>query len=217
MKKIFIHIGMHKSATSWLQRKVFPLLDVNYIHSKQLIDILERPILDNKINLISYERFSGSHNPFYRLERRNELLNKLSKMFPNAKILLCIRNKDKWLSSAHKQWTLSSWAYDFETYKELYDERLLDYDILISQLNDLFPQGVYVWRFEDFKKKPKKILQGILSFIGHHDISDKIDYNPVNVGIKYRVLLFFYILDNYIFKSKRLHLLVAYVFKSLRK
>ena len=54
--EIFIHIGMHKTGSSFLQNEIFPKLDINYFRPK------DEYIIKPGKNLISNESFMG--NPF---------------------------------------------------------------------------------------------------------------------------------------------------------
>ncbi|MBW8050920.1 MAG: sulfotransferase [Cytophagales bacterium] len=118
---LFIHIGYHKTATSYLQELIFPKLShVNYIQFKNNIEIfskifyqdplsfdinsarsdLEKCMDGTKINLISNENMSGN----LRLKYNNKnIADKLYDLFPRAKIIIAIRNQFDFIISSYKQ------------------------------------------------------------------------------------------------------------------
>lgn len=54
------------------------------------------------VNLISEEKFSGQ--PVLSYANNDTILAKLSALFPNAKILICVRSQPQWLLSMYKQY-----------------------------------------------------------------------------------------------------------------
>lgn len=121
--KIFIHIGYHKTGTSYLQKVIFPKLDqVNFIRTednRQLFwklyhqdplnfdvnktkDDLQKYMHNSKINLISNENSSGTHH--YKYINNKNIADKLFNLFPRAKIIITIRNQFDFIISLYKQY-----------------------------------------------------------------------------------------------------------------
>lgn len=101
---IIIHIGLHKTGTSFLQRVIFPKLDgVYYIRTNKAFEILSIRAIENKITLLSHEILSGKPGSIGRKDFRFELADSLKKLFPNAKIIIGIGELEPWLKSLHKQ------------------------------------------------------------------------------------------------------------------
>jgi len=121
--KIFIHIGYHKTGTSYLQKVIFPKLDgVNFIRMKKNKELFLKLIYQDplsfdmnttgadfqscfdksKINLISTERFSGT--PGFKYINNKNIADKLYALFPGAKILLTIRNQYDHIISIYKSY-----------------------------------------------------------------------------------------------------------------
>jgi hypothetical protein len=121
-KEIFFHTGLHKTATTFIQKMLFPNIEgLNYVKNetvfKELIDITQQDILtynEKKIyegikdkltsgkNIISAEALSG--NPFMQYLNRYDILLKIKKTFPEAKIIVGIRNQKSMLFSIYKQY-----------------------------------------------------------------------------------------------------------------
>jgi hypothetical protein len=127
MKQIFLHLGIHKTATKFLQEDIFPRLnDIDYLekakYERSLLDsLLHQDVLTfnyrkDKIReaflgmaesdklplLISNELFYG--NIFFNNNNRNSLLLKLKSLFPNAKILISIRGQRQMIDSIYREY-----------------------------------------------------------------------------------------------------------------
>jgi hypothetical protein len=127
MSKIFLHIGLHKTATTTLQRNVFskiPRSNINY-NPFELMPIIEDAMIlqdfsdlcDKKKSIYkkmldkNLKKFDGqtiflsnenlSQNLFkYNWEERLELIYYF---FPNASIIIFTRDEVSWLRSAYLQ------------------------------------------------------------------------------------------------------------------
>ena len=121
MNNFFVHVGPGKTATSWLQKKIFPnTKDINYLgrtgkildelflnwsylddymFSKQQdqlkIELLAR-IKQNKINLLSLEPFSRAGGIIWNQA------HKIHKIIPTAKIIMVLRNPIELIKSFYK-------------------------------------------------------------------------------------------------------------------
>lgn len=164
--KIFIHIGLHKTGTSFLQKVIFPnLKGINYkIYYKP--DIFE--LQENKINLISCESLSG--NPlssvrFGDLDRKL-LIYGLKKMYPNAAIIVGFRHKENWLKSLYaNRIKQGNYVRNFNDFYDRFNKEYLDFEGYEKLIKSLF-SNVYVYQFEDLKNNPTEFVQNICKFIG---------------------------------------------------
>ena len=111
MGKVIIHIGMHKTGTTFLQKVIFPKLDNTfYAHNNEFF-IPWKEQLSKKADhmLLSYERFSGF--PWNKFKEKNSWLksfylniDQLKKFFPNAIIIIFFRKQGDLLLSIYKQY-----------------------------------------------------------------------------------------------------------------
>lgn len=131
--EIFLHIGLHKTGTKFLQYKVFKFLkseEINYnpIFITQLIaDLIKADTEDieyvlnhiqeelkkikkdgHKKLLISREIMSGDcfrmYPDYSRIQKRLKLA------FPKAKIIICLRNQIDWITSCYRE-TVNMYHY----------------------------------------------------------------------------------------------------------
>lgn len=218
MNNIYLHIGLPKTGTTFLQGKVFPLMKkVKVVHEMDMYHLLCTGVhgdgIDNGKVLVTNERLSGNlTDPFFRQKDRIYLIENLKRLFNNAKVLFCIRNSDSFLYSCYKQYCLSNWAYSFDTYRNLYDKECLNHMVFIYYLYELFGKdNVLVWSFEEFKRNPKGVVSKICGFVGVDDVSEDVVYSFVNV-VKPSVIPFFRLVDG-VTRSRVLHSWLSKVIK----
>jgi hypothetical protein len=144
-KQIIIHVGLHKTATSFLQARVFPALaGVRFVHPLYYTRPDDGPIerfvvdlLDRNPACIDLDRHRSSIAAWlatvaeptvlissealvgYPIENHNNILTNaelLAQMFPRAKIWLVVRRQDKWVESAYSQLLKQGFATTVEGY-----------------------------------------------------------------------------------------------------
>ena len=159
---IIIHIGLHKTGTTFLQEEVFPKIkNVNYNR-----DVFWTKNYPNKINIISNEWISGQ--PYHskaKKEDREIIAHKIHRIYPKAKIIIGIRDKQSWIKSLHVQYVRKGGTFKFnDWYSKIFNKEMLDFDGYIELLKSMFDK-VYVYHFEELKKDHKKFVKNICDFI----------------------------------------------------
>ncbi len=114
--QIYIHVGFHKSASTWLQRQYFPNTDLNFLYmsarSRRLIEWIESDgefdsaafrdavwaearatpgFREDRGLILSHEELSGHPHGYTSIDRERTAA-RLSESFPTARILIVIRN-----------------------------------------------------------------------------------------------------------------------------
>lgn len=172
---IYIHVGPHKSATTFLQNIIFPQIEeINYINKPKFdiknpkLDFLKFDIEFDKKNLISNESFSGRQQfggEGSKFEKTLQITDELYKTFPKAKIIVGYREKENWLSSLYSQYLKGGGILDYnDWYKKIFDKKFLEFDNYINYLKRLF-DSVYIYKFSLLKKNPKEFTKGICNFM----------------------------------------------------
>ena len=152
---IFLHIGLHKTASTMLQRKVFPLLNSNIVlyNPPKLTKLLHRlqyrfEMVEEEKNKIIDEAASVAES--YECINRNILISNenlsqlcffqnyqesadlLKRIFPKAHILLFLRYQTDWLLSCYKQ---SLKMGDWQSIENFFNYRNFKFDQVDSFYN----------------------------------------------------------------------------------
>jgi hypothetical protein len=163
---VVIHVGLHRTATTFLQNEIFPKLQgVNY---KVYHDQADYNIIKDKINLISCESLSGSPTTWikYNFTIRDILAKGLKAEFPDAKIIVGFRDKEKWAKSIYSHAVKQGRVYSsYESWYKKFDKKHLDFKGYLQLLNSLF-ENVYVYHLEDLQKDPDSFVRNMCAFIG---------------------------------------------------
>jgi hypothetical protein len=190
---LLIHIGYHKTATTWLQSQFFrdhhgfkKILD-----HQEVFDLITRPhglafdpayvrkelarriaeIADDMVPVISSEILSG--NPFFGGRESDVFADRLARIWPEARILITIRSQLRILPSVYMQYlqrggTLHHSRF-FTEEGELgytwFSPIHFEYDRLFSKYQDLFGKKfVYVMQQELLAKNPEQACSDFARF-----------------------------------------------------
>jgi hypothetical protein len=136
--KVAVHIGLHKTATTTLQRQVFPALpgvhfvdsthaaaagviyacqvqDPIYFDSSKARAVLDGAFSADQVNLISSESLSGSlYSAIGKrgLDHRHSIIENLQRTLPEAKILLVLRRQEQYARSVYRQYVTRGGVLD---------------------------------------------------------------------------------------------------------
>ena len=173
-RKILVHIGMHKTASSYMQQHLFPnLQDTMYLYgAKSLISQWNRQVgLDNNRLFISHESFSGSPwnkkwllgiaNNHKWLTSFTKNLENLRFFFPEAVVIIFFRKHGDLLISLYKQYIQERGTLifsEFYGHNKLIEPKDLSFKYRIDLLNKFFT-NVYFLDFEEFKKRGDSYLK----------------------------------------------------------
>lgn len=198
MKQPVIHIGYHKTATTWLQwhlwrRKDLGLYRVKYLPKFHGIHPLQfdaaayraayreafKEVPDDAIAVVSNERMSG--HPHSGGFDSRDIADRLKAVFPNAKILIGIREQESAILSSYFQYVKKGGYCSLKGYLNpradghipLFDLNHFRYDALIAHYQALFGEGnVKVTLFEAFKEQPMEYIAELAEF-GGFKLGDK--------------------------------------------
>jgi hypothetical protein len=188
-----VHIGYHKTASTWLQLCVFPHLgQVRYgdpILRYLLADLatapaesffaapFERVFRQSQEGatlpvLLSDEGVSGSLWDGYGAGPRSA--ERLAKVLPDSRILVLVRRQDDMLRSIHGQYVNEGGTRslgDFLSGRRIEGSRLslehLEYDKLVRLYVDLFGRDrVRVMPYEYLRAQPSPFLHDLCAFVG---------------------------------------------------
>lgn len=181
---VLIHIGYPKTGSTWFQNQFFPKVhNVSFVPKRKIV---EKVIQVNSITFNPFEvrnyflKKYGNHLIFSAEElsvdgrnfgmRTKEIAVRLKKIFPNAQIIVFIRNQIEIMASRYLEYIKAGGNYNIDGFlwrgnKELFvmkDFPMFQYDTIIQHYQELFSANkVHVYLYEDFKTKQNEILEKI--------------------------------------------------------
>lgn len=178
--KVFIHIGLQKTGTTALQELVFKKMNVNYIRYFDR-ELYKSNMYNNMPLLISNEDLSGLPSNLYYGMERYQIARNLHTLFPEAHIILGLREPLEWIQSFYYEMVRQGSTMSYQQFTRTFPAYMLDFDSYIECLQGLFP-SVYVFNFETLKTDFNKTVQGICEYIGVD--TPEYDNMVINQSIK---------------------------------
>lgn len=204
---IIVHIGYPKTATSWLQKRLFPFVEnFNFVDRRDIIEKIVKPFAlsfnpqqtrdfflkkygDNII--LSLEGFLGNvHNFGLNGYLTKEHAYRIHSVFPEAEVLIFIRRQPDIIASFYYQYIAGGGTYSLNSFLNhkahqklsgisLFTYEFFKYHLTLELYNKVFSLGqVHLYLFEEFQEDSEKF---IIQFCNHHKFkinSAKINYTP---------------------------------------
>ena len=198
MRPPLIHIGYNKTGSTWLQEEFFPLQELGFYLLLEMEDrrkiyrylVKEHALYYEEERVRTYyeERIShaGDLLPVLSAERLSgdphsggydsvEVAGRLHSLFPEAKILLVVREQRSMLLSVYTQYVRAGGTRSLRRYLRpplrgsrrmpQFDFRFLDYAPLVEHYMGLFGrERVKVLPYEWLLSEPQRFLREILQF-----------------------------------------------------
>lgn len=210
--RVVIHVGYPKTATTWFQERFFPNLEnfvnvnrmdiINYFININALDFNSKKVREffqNKYNgnlLFSFENFVGTtHNFGLNGYLTKEHANRLKDVFPEAEIIIFIRNQIDIITSSYSQYIFAGGTYRLKKYIHSKYEGLygistnclefFEFDKTIRLFIELFSkQKVNVFLYEDFSKKSMEFIKNFCIVMDFRINSEKINFKPENKKLR---------------------------------
>ncbi len=192
---VFIHVGYHKAASTYLQKFVFPVIEANYVflagYKRHVLDMVQSETCDDRgvknwieaeirrkygnnpypATVLSHEELSGMPCG-YKTVNPMMVADNLRRLFPQAKILIVVRNQFSYLRSIYtyrvaiKGEESRSFAQFLEEEGALGLWEKLEYDKLVSYYISLFGKdAVCVLPLELLKKDTGEFCRKLSLFL----------------------------------------------------
>jgi len=152
--EIFIYVGLRKTGSTFLHREIFP------------------KIRNQGFNIISSDDFSGHLNTIIKVDdyckykTRENMLTKLKKDYPNANIIIGVREKNEWLKSMYNLYVKQGGFRDYNYwYNNLLNHDYLNFEKYLNELKNNF-SNVFVYDFNFIKKDMEGFISDLCNFIG---------------------------------------------------
>jgi len=173
MNPVIFHIGFMKTGTSFLQGEVFPKLkEVNYIH--YLHQMLVKDFGNDYPVLLSDGKLGGRAHSSRWVSTDNDcfsIASRIKEFFPEAKIILTVREHVSWLSSIYREYVRMGGCYRYERwYREVLNPLYKEpgfVERFCEHLSSVFGvDNVFVQHYEDLVDNPVLFLICLCRFIG---------------------------------------------------
>jgi hypothetical protein len=178
MSKVFLHIGMHKTATTWFQRQLFPKIGgACVIRRKKMHEIAESLNAhgDAAIIIVSHEGLGGSvsweRTPGETIARLSQNLSALMTLRPDASVIVGYREQSGWLASAFAQRAKKSWGVTWDRYLLRFSLEELCWCNGLRLVESLCP-SVFPFLYEELVEAPEILVEDLCRFIGSPPPSD---------------------------------------------
>lgn len=169
MAKIFFHVGLHKTATTWFQRQFFPRLENVHVLRTRQLDTIALPADDSPTLIVSHEGLSGTisdlKTPGAPTARLSYSLKVMKRVAPNSAVLIGFREHKSWLQSAFRQRLAKNPNITQEDYVSLFSPEDLSWCLKMQMIEACYPT-VFPFLYEELLLWPNLLVGDLCRFIG---------------------------------------------------
>ncbi len=186
--EIFFHLGLERTATTFLQKRIFPYLPDIYHIKRREYDNYEKIISETDKNkyLISNEI---SNN---KLEAE---IKNISKRFPDAKVILVLRRQDKWIASQYKRAVKKGYQHGINNFLDVDNDKgewktkhLLLYPF-IQTIENNFHNSPLILFHHQLEYDAGEFVSSLLDFLGTEVSVKDLTLKPTHVSYSTKQLI----------------------------
>jgi len=168
---LYFHVGLHKTASTYLQRRVFPRWPgIRYLRHRN-IEYFLRLSKDERY-LISCEGLSGA--TFAKLDERCRGLARLAEMFPGANAIIGLRPHGGFIASLYSQYLRYGGCASFDEFFSLtapsdqviWRPEDLSFRALIECLEASFEKSPFVFQMSELMTNRDGLMSDLAAFLG---------------------------------------------------
>ena len=177
--QIFYHVGLGKAASTYLQNRVFPVLqDIRYVPRDRYRGY--KALIERTRD----ERYLISREAAYRLGQR---LDEFAAFKADARVILVLRRHDRWIASHYRRYLKNGGSAGFERYVDLdsreplvWGEQKMRFMPMIEAVETRFGSAPLVLFHEDLQTDPFYLIDQLCAFTGARYQRDQIDLSVVH-------------------------------------
>ncbi len=177
-KEIFFHVGLGKTASTYLQYQVFPkLTGIHYIQRTQFRHAKEY-IADT-----NYSKYLLSYECDEQLE---EVVDDFSTVYPQTKAIIVLRRQDSWIASQYRRFIKNARPHTFRDFFNIDDDsghwkqKTMYFHQKIQYLEQNFQHKPLVLFHQDLKKSPLAFLKQLIAYLEVPFEEQKISLKPIH-------------------------------------
>ena len=186
-KKIYFHVGLAKTGSTFLQKNFFPYLkNIKYISTHDYINCIDI------INKTNYKSYLISREFDKQFERE---IKKFISYFPDTKIIVVFRRHDQWIASQYKRSVKNGWHWSFKNYyninnKGIWKNSDLTYMNKLKIIKKYSKSKPLILKFEELKKDPFNYLNKISNYTDSKYLKTEISLKTVHKSYSEKQLIF---------------------------
>lgn len=175
-KEIYFHVGLGKTASTYLQYKVFPKLKGIYYIQRTRYN--KYPLIIKKTN---YNKYLISREFDRQFEKE---VKKMASLYPNAKIIIVLRRNEGWLASQYRRYIKNGGNrsmqefIDIEKNQGRWDRQEAFFYKKLQLIDENFTNKPLVLFHEELKKSPFSFIDRIAKYTGTNYDKNKINIKP---------------------------------------
>ncbi len=179
-KQIWFHVGLGKTASTWLQNKVFTqFTGVYYIHPTRYRKY--RQIIDST----EHAKYFVSREMDQQLERE---VKKFAEKYPDTQPIIVLRRNEAWIASQYRRFLKNGYPYTFTEFFDVEKDsgfwKIADalFFPKIEILCTYFTQKPLILFYEDMRKDPFACIDKIAAVMGAQYQRENISLEPHHIS-----------------------------------
>ncbi len=187
-KRVFFHIGLGKTASTYLQYKVFPKIKgIYYIQRtkyRRAPRIIERSVHDNFFVSREFDR------------QMEQELDWFSQFCPHANVIIILRRHDQWITSQYRRYVKNGGAKSFSEFidvdanKGKWNVDELMFYPKLGYIEKKFGKKPLVLFHDDLEKDPYGFIDKLVRFMDASYDKNKISIKAAHKSYSSKQLIF---------------------------
>ncbi len=175
-KEIFLHTGLAKTGTKFLQLNFFPKLeDIKYIPKPlyyKSMDIIEKT---------NYQRYLVSQEYDQQFDRE---IRRWAKFNPKTKVIIVFRRQDSWFASEYRRFVKNGFVGSFTDFIDIVRDggyfKIRDgmYMPKIRLVEEVMENPPFVLIYDELRADPVRFLHKFALFMGSDFLLENISFAP---------------------------------------
>jgi len=200
-KEVFFHVGLGKTASTYLQYQFFPKLKgIKYFQRskyKRYAKIIEQS---------NWNRYFFSREFDRQFEKE---VTGIAQHYPHAGIIIILRRHDSWMASQYRRYVKNGGHKSFGDFFHLHDENgeWQSKDVYfypkLQLIDKLFHKKPLVLFHDDLKKDPLAFFDKMANYLGASYDKNKVSLSPVHKSYNLKQLLIMRRLGGLLFRKRK--------------